>query len=202
MIKSLTSAQQKVLNFYERYITENGHAPSYSEASRTLGLTPGAIHYHIKNLETLGCLVKSSRKQGVQLYGEYTQAIPILGKIAGGKPISLFEECDDYLEIPKSMIKGSGSFYALKVVGESMKNAGILDGDTIIIRQQADVTDGEIAVVAIEDGAFETATLKRVFHKPGALLLNPENEDFEPFLVREGSIRGKMIGTIREYEDK
>ncbi len=199
MLRNLTAAQQRILHFYRSYIEKNGHAPSYPEAGRKLDLSPSVVHYHVKHLESAGFLAKSGRTRGVQLVGTDTQTIPLLGLVAGGEPITIFEECDEYVEAPATMLKGGGSFFALRVRGMSMKNAGIVDGDVVLIRKQEDVDDGDIAVVAIGEIPFEAATLKRVFHQPASLLLKPENDDFEPTVVKKGSIRGKLSGVIRSY---
>lgn len=199
MLKNLTSSQQRILEFYRSQISEHGHAPSYPEAGKMLGLSPSVVHYHVKHLESAGYLAKSGRARGVQLVGTDTQTVPLLGLVAGGEPITIFEECDEYIEAPATMLKGGGSFFALRVRGMSMKNAGIVDGDIVLIRKQEEVNDGDIAVVAVGEVPFEAATLKRVFHRPSSLLLKPENDDFEPTVVKKGSIRGKLSGVIRSY---
>jgi len=199
MLKNLTSSQQRILEFYRSQISEHGRAPSYPEAGKILDLSPSVIHYHVKHLETLGYLVKSNRSRGVQLVGTETQTVPLLGLVAGGEPITIFEECDEYIEAPRSMLKDGGNFYALTVRGMSMKNAGIVDGDIVLLRKQDDVSDGDIAVVAIGEPPFEAATLKRIFHQPSSLLLMPENDDFQPTVVKKGSVRGKLVGVIRNY---
>jgi len=199
MLQNLTAAQQRILAFYRSYIKENGHAPSYPEAGRGLELSPSVVHYHVKHLEKAGYLAKSGRARGVQLVGSDMQTVPLLGLVAGGEPITIFEECDEYVEAPKSMLKEGGSFYALKVRGMSMKNAGIVDGDIVLIRKQEDASDGDIAVVAVGEQPFEAATLKRIFHQPSSLLLKPENDDFEPTVIKKGSVRGKLTGVIRNY---
>ena len=200
MLSNLTNAQQKVFNLYRNHIAHFGHTPSYPEAGRKLNLSPSVIHYHVKQLEKMGYLAKSDRGRSVQLVGSNdTQTIPLLGLVAGGEPITIFEECDEYLDVPISMLRGGGNFYALKVRGDSMKNAGIVDGDTVVIRKQENIENGGIAVVAIGEIPFESATLKRVFKNPKSVVLQPENEDFEAIVTSDASVRGKLVGVLRNY---
>lgn len=199
MIKNLTAKQQKVLSYYAQYIKENGCAPTYQEAANSLEISPSVVFTHVKNLEKKGYLASSSKKRAVQVLSD-SQSIPILGQVACGEPITIFEECEDFIDIPKSMLKGSGNFYALQAIGESMINAGIADGDLLIVRKQDDASDGDIAVVAIgDDPNDESATLKKIYHKPNALILKPENDSFPTTVIHNGQIRGKLVGTIRNY---
>lgn len=196
-MQKVTSSQQKILTFYNEFIKENGRTPTYKEASQSLGINSSAIYVHVKNLEKKGLIDK---------FGKYISVtadsfnIPLLGSIACGKPISVFESCDEYVEVPKSSFR-EGQFYALRAVGDSMKNAWIKSGDTLVIRQQNDVNDGDIGVVVVGEYADdERATLKRVYHTPKSLILKPENDDFPTQIITEPSqVRGKLVSVIRNY---
>ncbi|MFA6917869.1 MAG: transcriptional repressor LexA [Candidatus Gracilibacteria bacterium] len=199
MIKNLTAKQQKVLSFYEQHIKEDGCAPTYQEAASFLNVSPSVVFTHVRNLDKKGYLVSSSKGRSVQILSD-SQSVPMLGQVACGEPINIFEACDGFIDIPKSMLRGGGNFYALQAVGKSMINAGISDGDLLIVRKQDDASDGDIAVVAIgDDPNDESATLKKIYHKPNALILKPENDAFPTTVIHNGQIRGKLVGTIRNY---
>jgi repressor LexA len=196
MIKKITTKQRRVFNFYQSYIKENEQAPTYQEAAGKLDLSPSVVFTHVKNLEKGGYLATSSNERSVQILNQ-NLSIPLLGQIACGEPIYLYEECSEYINAPKTLLKGPGSFYALTAVGKSMIKAGIDSGDTLVIRKQNDVDDGDIAVIAIGDGFDgEKATLKKVYHRAETLLLKPENDDFPVAVVKNGQIRGKLVGVL------
>jgi repressor LexA len=198
MLKSLTTAQQKVFNYYEQYVKDNGHPPTYDEAGSALDVSPSVVYSHIKNLEKKGYLQASSKKEGrgVQIFGT-TSRLPVVGTVACGEPIQIIETRDEFIDVPKAMLKGSGPFYALYASGYSMINANISDKDTLIIRKQDDVDDGDIAVVALGDTPDdESGTLKRVYKKRKSIMLKPENDNFEPIWVDDCHIRGKLVGVI------
>ncbi|QQR54587.1 repressor LexA [Candidatus Peregrinibacteria bacterium] len=203
MLESLTSSQQKVFHYYETFIQANQRPPTYEEAGRGLDVSPSVVYNHVKNLEKKGYLKSSSKSEGrgVEIFG-HTQGIPILGKIACGEPIEVFEEASEVISVPKGMLKGAGPFYGLYAEGFSMINAGISDKDILVIRKQNDVDDGDIGVVILgDDPTEERATLKRVYKKPQSIMLKPENADFESIAVENCQIRGKLIGRI-SYEEK
>lgn len=200
MIKKITSKQQRVLSFYQAFIQKNKYPPTYQEAAAGLEVSPSVVFTHIKNLEKRGYLATSSSERSVQITSENV-SIPLLGSVACGEPISIYEECSEYIDVPKSFIKsGMGNSYALIASGKSMIKAGIDSGDILIVRQQNDVDDGDIAVVAVGEDAYdEKATLKRVYHHAEKLILAPENDEFPRTIVKNGKIRGKLTGVIRKY---
>lgn len=199
MLESLTVSQQRVFEYYDSFVRGNHRPPTYEEAGSALDVSPSVVYGHIKNLEKKGYLRASSKSEGrgVEIYGRSQQGIPILGTIACGHPIQVYEENQGNIEVPSDMLKGSGPFYALIASGFSMINAGVNDNDVLIIRKQDDVDDGDIAVVVLGNDPYEeTATLKRVFRKKSSMLLKPENDDFASVMVDNCQIRGKMIGRI------
>lgn len=198
MRDSLTAKQQRVFEYYATFIQDNNRPPTYEEAGQDLEVSPSVVYDHVKKLEDKGYLRSSSKKEGrgVQIYGR-TQGIPVLGEIACGEPIQVFESPEENINVPGDMLKGSGPFYALNASGFSMKNAGINDKDILIIRKQNDVNDGDIGVVIMgNDSNSESATLKRVYKKGKSLLLKPENDEFESVMADNCEIRGKLIGRI------
>lgn len=199
MIQPLTRKQREIYDFYDSYIRENKRVPSYSEAGEILNLDRTVVYTHIKNLEKKWYLIATNGDIKINI--EEQAKVPLLGYVACWSPISVNEEILWYVDIPKSTISYWSSFYALKAKWESMKNAGIHDSDILIIRQQSDVNDGDIAVVILwEYEDDERATLKRVYHSPKALILKPENDDFPTQIITWPSeVRGKLISVIRNY---
>jgi repressor LexA len=204
MLHNLTSTQQKVFKYYEGFIKKNGRPPTYEEAGRDLEVAASVVFNHIKNLEKKGYLKSSSKKEGSGVKitpRSEAVSISVLGEIACGKPISVYENREEYIDIPKTMLKGDGPFYALYASGFSMVNAGISDRDILIIRKQDDVNDGDIAVVVLGNDAFdEEATLKRVYKKNSSVLLKPENDEMGSVFVSDCKIRGKLIGLVSMEE--
>jgi len=147
----------------------------------------------------MGMLVRTGGPRGVRLIEKASKVIPLLGVIACGEPITVFEEVDEQMDVPANMIKSGSAHYALRARGNSMINAGIKDGDILVIRKQSDVNDDDIAVVVTGEPPFENATLKRAFHKKEALLLKPENDNLESYVIKRGDVRGKLVGVIRNF---
>jgi len=200
MLKNLSSKQQRVLDFYKSYIKEYNYSPTYQQAAEKLGISPSVVYSHMINLEKAWYIFRDS-SGGVQLKSNKS-TVPVLGKIACGTPIDIYEDNIEEIEIPSSMSKWASNLYILIASGDSMIDAHIYDGDYLIIQQQSDVNEWEIAVVIIWDTHEEKATLKRVYHKPSSLLLKPENNDFETMLLKQDSnaqIRWKLISVIRNY---
>lgn len=179
---------------------KNGRAPSLGEVANKLERDRSNILYHLKNLERMGLLVRTGGHRGVRLVEKAQSVLPLLGVVACGEPITIFEESYEYVHVPEDMITNGYAHYALRAKGDSMINAGILDGATLVIRKQSDVSDGDIAVVATGEPPLESATLKRVYHSKNALLLKPENDGLEPYIVKKGEIRGKLVGSTHSYE--
>lgn len=198
MLWKITYKQQKVLEFYENFIKQNWHYPTYQEASEWLDISPSVVFSHVKNLEKKWYVLIRNEDWAVKVL-ESTKRIPVLWKVACWQPIDVIEDVSDYIEVSKSMIGSWENFYALEAVGDSMKNIGINTWDILIIRQQSDVNDWEIAVVIDQESDTESATLKRVFHKPWSILLKAENDDFPNILLNKCSIRGKLINIIRKF---
>ncbi len=173
--------------------------PSIREAAEDLELDVSNVHYHIRNLEKMGLMARTGGHRGVRLVSPTSKVIPFLGTVACGEPIAIFEEVDEHVQIPENMILNGYAHYALRARGSSMIKAGIKEGDLLVIRKQSDADDGDIAVIATDEPSMETATLKRIYHKKESLMLKPENDELEPYVVHNGEVRGKLVGVIRNF---
>lgn len=201
----MTRMQRKVYDYIEEYIRIQGYPPSVRDISEALGLkSPSTVHFHLKHLAEAGMIEKGEGKgraialtsgaPAPELFDSASaDRIPVLGSVAAGAPI-LAEECiEDYLTFD---VGGRGAeYFALRVRGESMRNAGILSGDFVVVHQQATAQQGEIVVALLG----EEATVKRLSRRNGRIWLLPENEDYSPIDGTEASILGKVTAVIRQY---
>ena len=208
----MTRMQQKIYDYIAQALREQGYPPSVREIGEAVGLkSPSTVHFHLKHMEELGVLTKGAGKgraltlaqpmqgempDGAPVQEEAAPAadrIPVVGSVAAGSPI-LAEECiEDYLTFDTG--GREGEYFALRVRGESMLNAGILPGDLVVVRQQQEARNGEIIVALIED----EATVKRLKRKDGRVWLMPENEAYSPIDGTHASILGKVSAVIRTY---
>lgn len=200
--------QQKILDFVNRHHAEKGYPPSVREICKAVGFkSTSTVHSYIKKLEEDGQISKDATKpralkildgSGKSLDGfisdQEIDNIPVLGKITAGAPILAVENIEETFPIPVQYLENSSSFM-LKVRGESMINAGILDGDYIIVKQQNIANNGDMVVALID----EEATVKTFYKENGHYRLQPENSAYEPIIVNELSILGKVIGLFRKY---
>ena len=210
-MEKLTRMQQRIYDYIAETIREQGYPPSVREIGEALGLkSPSTVHFHIKHLEELGYISKSGRKgRALTLTERAAPAaaapapaqeaempsgrVPVLGDVAAGSPI-LAQECiDDYISFDTQ--GRDGEFFALRVRGESMLNAGILPGDLVVVHRQPTAQNGEIVVALLED----EATVKRLSRRGGEVWLLPENENSSPIDGRYASILGKVAAVLRTY---
>lgn len=210
-MQKLTAMQQKIYDYIADAIRTQGYPPSVREIGEAVGLkSPSTVHFHMKHLEELGYISKSGRKgRALTLVGPVVSAapeppapeepysapgrVPVLGDVAAGTPI-LAQECiDDY--IPFDTQGRDGEYFALRVRGESMLNAGILPGDLVVVHRQSVAQNGEIVVALLED----EATVKRLSRRNGQVWLRPENEAYRPIDGRYASILGKVAAVLRTY---
>lgn len=208
----MTKMQQTIYDYIARMLVEQGYPPSVREIGAAVGLkSPSTVHFHLKHMEELGVLTKGAGKgraltlaqpmqgempDGAPVQEEAAPAadrIPVVGSVAAGSPI-LAEECiEDYLTFDTG--GREGEYFALRVRGESMLNAGILPGDLVVVHQQREAHNGEIIVALIED----EATVKRLKRKGSEVWLMPENDAYSPIDGRNASILGKVSAVIRTY---
>lgn len=193
----LTSMQQRIYEYIASCIQEQGYPPSVREIGEAVGLkSPSTVHFHLKHLEEAGVIEKGAGKgRAITLTTPPVpeDKVPILGNVAAGSPI-LAQECiEDYLTFDTG---GHGDeYFALRVRGESMLNAGILPGDLVVVRRQQTCSNGEIVVAMIED----EATVKRFSKENGHIWLLPENDAYSPIDGTYAQILGKVSAVVRRY---
>ena len=197
--------QDRILAYIQSEIRERGYAPSVREIGEAVGLrSTSTVHGHLMRLEKKGLLRRDAMKpRAMGLSPEYfssedevvddVRRLPVVGRVAAGQPILAEENIEEELPIPVGLT-GSGEQFILRVRGESMIEAGILDGDYIVVRRQADAQNGEIVVALVED----SATVKRFYKENGYFRLQPENSTMEPIIVDEVSIVGKVVSLLRK----
>ncbi|MGN0537982.1 MAG: transcriptional repressor LexA [Acutalibacteraceae bacterium] len=192
-MKNLSVSQQKILDYLKRCSS----APSVREICQATGLkSTSTVHAHLKTLEEQGYIERSRLNRSIRLTGtEDTTAVPLLGTVTAGLPILAIETIEGYIPFPKSKSRGR-ELFALHVCGESMKDAGIMDGDIIICERTPTAQNHDIVVALLD----EEATVKEYFKEDGYFRLQPHNSEFEPILVDEVVILGKVISLIRNYE--
>ena len=207
----MTKMQQKIYDYIAQTLAQQGYPPSVREIGDAVGLkSPSTVHFHLKHMEEMGVINTSGRKgraitlaqpaADTAIAPEVPQEVeppagrvPIVGTVAAGTPI-LAQECiEDYLTFDTG--GRDGEYFALRVRGESMLNAGILPGDLVVVHQQQEAHNGEIIVALIED----EATVKRLRRKDGQVWLMPENDAYSPIDGRNASILGKVSAVIRTY---
>lgn len=195
--------QEKILNFIKQMVTEKGYPPSVREICQGVGIkSTSTVHSHLEKLEKAGLIRKDPTKpRAIEILDETTHLskkelvnVPILGKVTAGQPILAIENIEDTFPLPAEYLH-NGDVFMLQVSGESMIEAGILDGDYVIVRQQSYANNGDAVVALIED----EATVKTFYKEPDHIRLQPENSAMKPILVRDLSILGKVIGVIRLF---
>lgn len=186
----------KVMDYIRRFSEENGYTPSVREIGAYCGIKSTAtVHSYIERLQEKGYLNKAeNKKRAVTLGKSGSVNIPLLGTVTAGQPVFAYENYEEYYSFPLGEFRGEDLFM-LHVQGTSMINAGICDGDKIIVRRQQTAADGEIVVALVG----ESATVKRLFRHNGKIILHPENEVLDDFVFNpeEVSILGKVVGLIR-----
>ena len=207
----LTGRQQEIWDFLVEYVDGHGYPPTVREIGERVGLaSPSTVHAHLANLERAGLLKRDPTKpRALELVGRRAASdgdgsrpdvhkLPLVGEIAAGGPLLAEENIEEYLAVPEPLSRG-GAEFLLRVKGESMINAGILDGDIIVVRRQQDARDGEIVVaLAGDDESADEATVKRFFSENGRVRLQPENDALEPIYAKHVEILGKVIGVFRQ----
>ena len=191
--------QQKILNFIKEEIELHGYPPSVREICLGTGIkSTSTVHTHLNHLEEQGLIRRASSKTRALEVTDGSMAkgrsIPLVGKVTAGLPILAIENIEDYLILPQSMV-GRGDMFCLRVEGESMIDAGIYDGDILVIRQQNTADNGEIVVAMIED----EATVKRIFYEKNRVRLQPENPTMSPIYAQEVTVLGKVTDLIRHF---
>jgi repressor LexA len=197
---NLTKRQREIFEFIKGYLDKTGYPPTVREIGKAMGLhSPSTVHAHLAKLEKSGALRRDpSKPRAIELLVDRAKrvvrpGIPLVGQVAAGQPILAEENIEEMLEIPAAIGAEAGD-YALNVRGDSMRDAGILEGDVVIVRPSSDADNGEIVVALIGD----EATVKRFFRESDAIRLEAENPDYEPIVTREAELLGRVIGVFRK----
>jgi repressor LexA len=203
----LTKRQQEIYDFIRKYSAKYGYPPTVRDIGKAVGLASSStVHAHLANLEKIGRLRRDpSKPRAIELLDKAVDAavegvrsivspdsLPLLGSVAAGQPILAEENIEEYVPVPAFAGGGDGD-YLLRIRGDSMKNAGIVEDDLVVVHQQETAQQGDIVVALLG----EEATVKRYFREPDHIRLQPENETMEPIRTREVKVLGRVVGLLR-----
>ena len=197
----LTKRQKEIFEFIGKYAEKTGYPPTVREIGKAVGLhSSSTVHAHLANLEKIGLLRRDPTKpRAIELLVDKARkairgpGLPVVGQVAAGQPVLAEENIEEYLEVP-DVIGGETGDYILRVKGDSMKDAGILEGDYVVVRASEVADDGEIVVALIDD----EATVKRFFREKDRVRLQPENKAYKPIRTKEAQLLGKVTGVFRK----
>ncbi len=200
---NLTDRQEKILRYLADTLKERGYPPSVREIGSAVGLSSSStVHAHLAQLEKKGYIRRDpSRSRAIEIVDKALDArpskevlnVPLVGRVTAGNPVLAMQNIEDYFPVPAEFV-GSGEFFMLRVRGDSMVNAGILDGDHVIVRRQDTALNGEIVVALVGD---DEATVKRLYREKGHVRLQPENPHMEPIVATDVRVLGKVVGLVR-----
>lgn len=199
----LTARQQEIWNYLVEYVDSHGYPPTVREIGEAVGLnSSSSVHAQLANLERMGLLHKDPTKpRAMTLSTDEAKAagttVPVLGRIAAGAPVLATEQVEDYVAVPADFTS-SGDHFALRVTGDSMIQAGILDGDLVVVRSQEAADDGDIVAALLPGPGEDEATVKRLSHDGPRVMLIPENPTMSPFEMIGGRIAGKVVAVLRK----
>jgi repressor LexA len=205
----VTERQRAILDYLHEFVDEHGYPPTVREIGEAVGLrSPSTVHAHLAQLERAGLLRRDPTKpRALELTDRRREAeeswpdvhrLPLVGEIAAGGPLLAEQNIEDYVAVPEPLARG-GEEFLLRVRGDSMINAGILDGDFVVVQRRQDAQNGEIvAALAGPDETGDEATVKRFFREDGRIRLQPENDALEPIYADYVQILGKVIGVFRQ----
>ncbi|WML43807.1 transcriptional repressor LexA [Neobacillus sp. PS3-40] len=202
----ISKRQQDILDFIKGEVKKKGYPPSVREIGEAVGLASSStVHGHLARLESKGLIRRDPTKPRAIEILEADEAtniprnnvvnVPIVGKVTAGLPITAIENVEEYFPLPERLAPSDEQVFMLEIMGESMIEAGILNGDYVIVKQQQTANNGEIVVAMTED---DEATCKRFFKEKDYIRLQPENSSMEPIILRNVSILGKVIGVYRQ----
>ena len=196
----LTKRQKEIFDYIKRYVRKYGYPPTVREIGKAIGLhSPSTVHAHLAKLEKSGLVRRDPTKpRAIELLVDKVKrargGVPLVGSVAAGEPILAEENIEDYLQVPSVIGGDNDDDYILQVRGDSMRDAGILEGDFVVVRPAEDASNGEIVVALIED----EATVKRYFKERNGVRLQPENPAYEPIRTRDATVLGKVVGVFRK----
>lgn len=198
-MQGLTERQKAVMKFISSYVDDHGYPPTMREIGGHFGFTWPAARGHLAALEKKGIIrLNPLKSRGIEIPGlkrKNSLALPVAGRVRAGKPALAIEDIESHIIVDKNLFRDSQAF-ALKITGDSMMDAGILDGDYVVVKPQKEIASGEIGAVLIGD----EATVKRVSIKKDSVILMPANRNMKPVTYRSGdiSVIGRIIGVIRK----
>ena len=200
----ISDKQREILEYIKKEILSRGYPPAVREVCEAVDLkSTSSVHSHLETLEKNGYIRRDPTKpRAIEIIDENFNLtrremvnVPMLGRVAAGQPILAVENIDNYFPIPAEFMPNEESFM-LRVKGESMINAGILDGDNILVKRQKDARNGDIVVALVDD----SATVKTFYRENGHIRLQPENDDMDPIIVPDCEILGKVFGVFRFFQ--
>lgn len=202
----LSKRQQDILEFIKGEVKKKGYPPSVREIGEAVGLASSStVHGHLARLESKGLIRRDPTKpRAIEILEEDESShiprnsvinVPVVGKVTAGLPITAIENVEEYFPLPERLAPADEQVFMLEIMGESMIDAGILDGDYVIVRQQKTANNGEIVVAMTEE---DEATCKRFFKEKDHIRLQPENPSMDPLILNNVSILGKVIGVYRQ----
>ncbi len=205
IMTKISKRQQDILEFIKGEVKKKGYPPSVREIGEAVGLASSStVHGHLARLESKGLIRRDPTKpraieileadESVNIPRNNVVNVPIVGKVTAGVPITAIENVEEYFPLPESLAPADEQVFMLEIMGESMIEAGILDGDYVIVRQQQTANNGDIVVAMTEE---DEATCKRFFKEKDFIRLQPENSTMDPIILRNVSILGKVIGVYR-----
>ncbi len=204
---NLTKRQQEIVDFIKKYSARYGYPPTVRDIGKAIGLTSSStVHAHLSNLEKVGLLRRDPTKpRAIELLVDKAKraapligggGLPVVGRVAAGEPLLAEENIEEYVDIPE-LAGGDEGEFILTITGDSMINAGIHDGDHVVVRTQDTATDGEIVVALVGDSE---ATVKRFFKEADHVRLQPENDALEPITSKEVTVLGRVVGVLRRVK--
>ncbi len=201
MYKNLTERQLEILTYIKQEIKTKGYPPSVREIGSAVGLSSSStVHAHLNKLEEKGYIRRDPTKpRAIEVYDGHIHSremvdVPIVGRVTAGLPILAVENIEDTFPLPLDFLN-TDDVYILKIQGDSMNNAGIIDGDLVVVKKQSTAQNGDIVVALLGD----EATVKRFFREGNHIRLQPENELYEPIITRDAMVLGKVTALVRRY---
>lgn len=203
-LTKISKRQEDILDFIKSEVKQKGYPPSVREIGTAVGLASSStVHGHLSRLENKGYIRRDPTKpraieildpEGIEAITPGVINVPLVGKVTAGLPITAYENIEEYFPLPESFGTSEDNIFMLEIMGNSMIEAGILDGDYVIVKQQPSAQNGEIVVAMTED---DEATVKRFFKEKNFFRLQPENATMDPIIVNHVTILGKVVGVYR-----
>lgn len=206
-MEKISKRQEAILEFIKTEVKQKGYPPSVREIGTAVGLASSStVHGHLGRLESKGYIRRDPTKpraieildpEGVETIKPGVLHVPLIGKVTAGQPITAIENVEEYFPLPESFGTSEDNLFMLEIIGDSMIEAGILNGDYVVVKQKNTADNGEIVVAMTEE---EEATVKRFFKEKNYFRLQPENTSMDPIIVDNVSILGKVVGVYRTIQ--